>query len=30
MVRNYISNDIGLVQPTQYVVLKNRVAKSYR
>jgi len=27
MVRNYISNDIDLVQPTQYIVPKNRVAK---
>ena len=27
MVRNYISNDIDLVQPTKYTVSKNRVAK---
>ena len=27
MVRNHISNDIDLVQPTQYIVPKNRVAK---
>ena len=27
MVRNRISNDIDLVQPTQYIVPKNRVAK---
>ena len=26
MVRNYVSNDIHLVQPTQYVVSKDRVA----
>jgi len=26
MVRNYVSNDIDLVQPTQYVVSKERVA----
>ena len=27
MVRNHISNDIDLVQPTQYIISKNRVAK---
>jgi Transposase IS4 len=27
MVRNYISNDIDFVQPTQYPISKNRVAK---
>ena len=27
MVRNYISNDIDFVQPTQYPTSKNRVAK---
>ena len=27
MVRNRISNDIDLVQPTKYTVSKNRVAK---
>ena len=27
MVRNHISNDIDLVQPTQYIVSKNWVAK---
>jgi hypothetical protein len=27
MVRNYISNDIDLVQPTQYPISKNRIAK---
>ena len=27
MVRNHKSNDIDLVQPTQYIVSKNRVAK---
>jgi len=27
MVRNHISNDIDFVQPTQYIVSKNRVAK---
>ena len=27
MVRKYISNDIDLVQPTQYIVPKNRIAK---
>ena len=27
MVRNYISNDIDLVQPTKYTVSKNQVAK---
>ena len=27
MVRNYISNDIDLVQPTQYPISENLVAK---
>jgi len=27
MVRNYTSNDIDLVQPTKYIISKNRVAK---
>ena len=27
MVRNYVSNDIDFVQPTQYPISKNRVAK---
>ena len=27
MVRNYISNDIDLIQPTKYTVSKNRVTK---
>ena len=27
MVRNYTSNDMDLVQPTQYSISKNRVAK---
>ena len=27
MVRNYTSNDIDLVQPTQYPISKNRIAK---
>ena len=27
MVRNYTSNDIDLVKPTQYPISKNRIAK---
>ena len=27
MVHNYTSNDIDLVQPTQYPISKNRIAK---
>ena len=27
MARNYTSNDIDFVQPTQYPIFKNRVAK---
>ena len=28
MVRNYLSNDIGLVQPTKYPISKGRIEKA--